>query len=169
MRNMWIECNLPWVDYQDIPRPREPQKLVDMILKLQYMRSLINYEEFNYFQKIWQQYSKEHNNKFHEFIEAYKTDPVVIKMIAYNTYEACVNESPEYIAHQEALRKWRKAELGDSFVGRGLNQAGTLIELNDGHKYLIGHINEDNTEGDQGGFESKAIVLRYKVISYELD
>ena len=56
-------------------------------------------------------------------------------------------------------------EEEDSFCERKLNKPGTLIEIEDGSQYLIGHINvvagvcDDCVE-----FERDMIVVRYKVV-----
>lgn len=52
----------------------------------------------------------------------------------------------------------------DSFENRGLNKAGTLIQV-DGNTYLIGNINENRGGCDCcSAFPLRAIVQRYRVV-----
>ena len=53
----------------------------------------------------------------------------------------------------------------DTFCGRGLNQPGTQIELENGEKYLIGDIAPTGGwSEDNGPFQDHAVVLRYRVL-----
>ena len=59
----------------------------------------------------------------------------------------------------------RNLEHKDSFVERGLNKPGTLIFMEDGSTYLIGHINPMlGCCDDCTLFQKEAIVLGYKVL-----
>lgn len=75
----------------------------------------------------------------------------------------------EYYAEINKIRTAREEEIkGKSFVGLGLNKAGTLIEVeNEGNlsQYLVGDININaGVCNDCPAFEDSAIVKRYKVV-----
>lgn len=56
-------------------------------------------------------------------------------------------------------------EAPESFVDRGLNKPGVLIEMQNGKKYLIGDINQARGEcGCCYAFYYDAIVARYKIV-----
>jgi len=61
--------------------------------------------------------------------------------------------------------KWIKCNLAwDEFYDKGLNNPGTLIEV-EGHQYLIGDTNTlRGVCDDCTAFDKKAIVSRYKVL-----
>jgi len=61
------------------------------------------------------------------------------------------------------FEKWPDGEC-DSFAKRGLIVPGTLIEMEDGHTLLIGHINELGGTCDDCNFGGDRIVKRYKVV-----
>lgn len=52
----------------------------------------------------------------------------------------------------------------DSFTKRGLNKPGTLIEMEDGTRYLIGDINPLGGECDDCPIDKRTIIKRYKVV-----
>jgi hypothetical protein len=53
----------------------------------------------------------------------------------------------------------------DSFVARRLNKAGTMVFMEDGKTYLVGHINRlAGVCDDCKAFENEARVLGYKVV-----
>lgn len=65
----------------------------------------------------------------------------------------------EWIESGLPWRNWN----GDSFCGRGLNNPGTIVEV-DGKMHLIGTINElGGVCDDCVGFDGDSIVTRYKV------
>ena len=53
----------------------------------------------------------------------------------------------------------------DSFVSRGLNKPGTLIDVKDHGIFLIGHVNENTGQCSCcAAFNDDHIIIRYKVV-----
>jgi hypothetical protein len=55
-------------------------------------------------------------------------------------------------------------EESDSFQKRGLVAPGVLIEMEDGHTFLIGHVNELAGTCDDCNIGRGGIIRRYKVV-----
>ena len=54
---------------------------------------------------------------------------------------------------------------GENFTDRGLNQSGTLIEIESGEQFLIGDINDvGGICNDCRAFPDRAVVKRYKIV-----
>jgi len=98
---------------------------------------------------------------------------IVVKFLSFKKkYEEWLNEQPEIIKYDEeyeriiAEEKDRTSKM--SFVGMGLNKAGTLIEVESGDEtsqYLIGDINKlQGVCDDCMAFDANAIVKRYKIV-----
>jgi hypothetical protein len=74
----------------------------------------------------------------------------------------------EQLGYYEANEKYMESQTINSFCGRGLNNPGTLIEVEENGKlseYLIGDINVNcGVCNDCVAFNSNAIVKRYKIV-----
>lgn len=89
-----------------------------------------------------------------------------------NRYEIWLEQQPEWVAYLEECNKideeYDNKIKSMSFVGLGLNQPGTLIEIDENGvstQYLIGDINKlRGVCDDCVAFRESAIVKRYKVI-----
>lgn len=72
---------------------------------------------------------------------------------------------PALLAWQEACQEARKQDRSKTFEGMGLAEPGVQIELEDGRRFLIGHINQlRGVCDDCTGFDSTDLVKRYRVI-----
>lgn len=84
--------------------------------------------------------------------------------INYRKLRAWIMDQPEIKAWWELEEHLRKM-ADDSFVGRGLARPGTQIELDNGKRFLIGHINTAGGTGDEwSAFDRSAIVVRYRTL-----
>lgn len=69
------------------------------------------------------------------------------------------------IAYNQAYTAARQAAMMDTAHARGLLRAGVQIEMEDGKRYLIGHINEQTGACDDCVlFERTDVVRRYRVL-----
>jgi hypothetical protein len=78
-------------------------------------------------------------------------------------------EQPEWKAWEDSVWGARQRYIAEqetqTFRGQGLNKPGTLIELEDGRQFLIGHVNIYRGGCDHcPEFEQDAVVKRYAVI-----
>jgi hypothetical protein len=75
------------------------------------------------------------------------------------------NKHPVIKQYEKEYTTARAAAEKNSFVGQGLNQPGTLIELSDGQQRLIGHLNQEGGTCSEGApNELNPVVARYRVV-----
>lgn len=182
----WIEINLPWgsphtfrVPYPDLSkREREEfgqtgtevmeafnQLFKDSFIKIESevedkLLNLSSVEEMS---------EDEYNATKNKIWESYKDEPSVIAKNELKKFNTITNDwessQPEIIEYQKRYNELKQIEDQQSFVGRGLNKPGTLIELQDGKREFIGTINTlRGVCDDCTPFENNAIIKRYAVI-----
>ncbi len=143
----WIECNLPFYNLED-PPSEYFDALGDFDKLYDYLYDEIDKEAYAIFGKDTN--SAEYDNWYNERVS---NDPNI----------------SEYLKKRDELRAFLSKEYGRNFCDCGLCKAGTLIEVEVNGKlkiYLIGHINECGSPGDDGVafYGQTAIVKRYKII-----
>jgi hypothetical protein len=172
MKINWIECGLPWNvnNYSEIynfaivncPKYNPPGlkketkskfgKTEDEAYK-EYLDAPYTGSEDN---KALKKYRK-FTDKFNKWEEEYNKLPNIKKYI--EKYNKLYNE------YLEKKKIFEEEINQNSFSGRGLNKAGTLIETEDGKQYLIGHINElSGICDDCREFENSTIIKRYAIV-----
>lgn len=72
---------------------------------------------------------------------------------------------PAWVEYNRRYDELRQEEVQQTFVGRGLAKPGTLIEMADGSRHLIGSINPNKGICDDCvAFNGADIVVRYAVL-----
>ncbi len=145
----WITCNLPWYFYFYNNRP----KLPNLEKKIKKHFGKTPEEAYKALPAKDQKGFKLASKKFKEFSDQVRQ---------------WQREQPEIKAYYEEVNAISVENSNKSFCGRGLNKAGTLIEVSHNNvvkQYLIGDINTlGGVCDDCMAFENDAIVLRYKVV-----
>ncbi len=181
----WIECNLPWdssglPDMPDGPDLSDREREVfgttddeecDKVKPFQ-MKYLIAKLDIEYFLEddssfSWNSRSPEFNKEVDKKLKALN-DPEIDQYIEYVNFEEKYNkwyvQQPETIKYREEWDETMNKQDTSSFMGQGLNKAGTLIETEKG-QYLIGHINKlGGVCDDCTQFEPDTVIKRYKVV-----
>jgi len=189
----WIECNLPWFKdvvsrispYPDLSK-KEKEFFGKSVEECRELLSEVKDEFYRIEENAFAPYKKVHrsseeNNRILEAYANISTNEEEKKVIfAVLEYRKFLRSADDWRAAQPEIIEWHKQadiegqkrkELQkiSSFVGAGLNQAGTLIEVENADKtttqYLIGDINEQGGVcNDCRGFSQESIVKRYKKI-----
>lgn len=193
----WIECNLPWAESAPNftqPKYEWPNFDDEMKEKFGHTEDELARKYFGvdandrHNSEVWNEYRKcsteidedlnyppeeerraalvALNNKSVNAVLAYSENIKLIRAwIAQHPLEKIAEEKNEQIRKQFVEEKKRNAK---SFTGRGLNNAGVVIEFMEGEKLtqmLIGDLNElGGTCDDCRGINADDVVIRYAVV-----
>jgi hypothetical protein len=103
------------------------------------------------------------------FWAKHANDPCMIAKDKFHSFrekmDSWYEEQPEIKEYHLLMKEFQKEEKYKSFSGRGLNQPGTLIELEDDTIHFIGTINElGGSCNDCTAFDSDTIIKRYSKV-----
>ena len=157
----WIKCGLPWqyhgdwMDYPSVPDLHKEEK------KQFGTTTTAAYKELEKFYKGCKKPAE------YDAVTKTKDAQKKYKKFADQVRDWMKNH-PLWLEYQEDMKRYNK-EIGEkSFCGKGLNRPGTIIEVKSGKELdhlLIGDINKlGGVCDDCMNFDSKAIVVRYKVL-----
>lgn len=136
----WIEINLPW--QTSYSSPEYPDT------------SSYEKEKFGYsIKELDQKYGNEYSSG-----EYWRLHDVVAKWLEENPPK-------ELLDYYDQDDKMQKENSLKCFCGLGLNNPGTLIELENGKLHLIGTINTNTGLCDDcSAFDNSTIIKRYAVV-----
>lgn len=170
----WIPCNLPWYRLPStqkmppepvIPRDRIEAQFGVSSPALRYQLSVLRGAQENRFGGGPNPIESLPPNVQQELREGYaKLDQM----------EAWEKQQPEWVAYTgqcqrvlEALAEEERRTKEETFVGRGLNFPGVLIELENGKRILLGHFDANgrtSTSATDNQIQPTDIVKRYMVL-----
>ena len=175
----WIEINLPWSyhDFEILKMDEQQKAIVDARGKEKFGHTLDEMYEDSDEATIMNMpndgfYTLDHeaqDKRINEYIAEHPKQFTRKQYRAFvNTWRKWYNKQPEVIEHEKKNDELQETKAQKSFCGRGLNKAGTLIEVEQDSvmkQFLIGDINESRGVCDDCcEFNGDTIVKRYKVI-----